>query len=104
MNDHLSSVGNPAPPRPRSPEAFTSSISASRDLPSAFARTRRRSTATARPSPWDGWDAGSPLRVPLEQPGDRFGRDALDEIVVDEDRRREAARAEALDLDHGEAA
>jgi len=29
MNDHLVPVENPAPPRPRKPEAFTSSIIAS---------------------------------------------------------------------------
>src|ERR1043166_9094653 len=37
MNDHLSPVGNPAPPRPRSPEFFTSSTTA----PGASARLVR---------------------------------------------------------------
>gem|GEM_PF-4791985 len=29
MNDHFTPVGNPAPPRPRRPEAFTSSTTCS---------------------------------------------------------------------------
>ena len=37
MNDHLSPVGKPAPPRPRSPDDFTSSIVASRPISSARA-------------------------------------------------------------------
>ena len=40
---------------------------------------------------------------PCRMPGDPLRRDALDEIVVDQDRRGEAARAETLDLDDGEA-
>ena len=35
MNDHLSPVGNPAPPRPRSPDAFTVSMTCSRGVCSA---------------------------------------------------------------------
>jgi len=37
-NDHFMPVENPAPPRPRNPEFFTSLIMASASIPSAFAR------------------------------------------------------------------
>ena len=39
-----------------------------------------------------------------EDLGDALGRHRLQELLVDHHRRREAARAEALDLDHGEPA
>ena len=37
-NSHFDPQGNPAPPRPRSPEAFTSSITSSGNIPRAFSR------------------------------------------------------------------
>ena len=35
-NCHFMPVGNPAPPRPRRPDCFTASITASGAIPSAF--------------------------------------------------------------------
>ena len=37
-NDHFTPVGNPAPPRPRRPEAFTTSITSAGVMASAVRR------------------------------------------------------------------
>src|SRR5206468_6400568 len=117
MNDHFTPVGNPAPPRPRRPDSFTTATISAGDIPSAFwsatypPRLRQPSRPIASWSPkylertTDSracGGCGNPMSAQRgEERGHRLRRHRLDELLVDHHRRGEAARAETFDLDHG---
>src|SRR5690349_18318433 len=118
MNDHFTPVGNPAPPRPRNPESFTTFTSSAGGVPSARSnaayppRARQPLSVRASASPkyfertvvsrgcglW-----GKPiLLVSGKKFGNAFRRDRLDEVFIHHHRSRETTSAEALHLDDGE--
>src|SRR6267378_6972673 len=65
------------------------------------ARPHRRSIATGRRSPWDAAYEGTPLAVLLHDLRHFLRPHVLDEVIVHEYGCREAAGAEAFDLDDG---
>src|SRR5437868_2235472 len=118
MNDHFTPVGNPAPPRPRSPDSFTMLTMSAGAMPNARSnatyppRLRQPSRVVAPISPkccdrtvvsLACGVCGKPiLFVSRKEVGNAFRRYRLDEILIDHHRRREPTRTEALDLDDRE--
>src|SRR5258705_13011042 len=117
MNDHFTPVGKPAPPRPRSPDSFTMATISAGVMPSAFCsatyppRLRQPSRPIASVSPKylerttdsrSCGGCGNPMSAQRgEERGHRLRRHRLDELLVDHQRRGEAARAETFHFDHG---
>src|SRR5690242_13281352 len=121
MNDHFRPVGNPAPPRPRSPDSFTMFTMSPGAMPSAFSSALypprffqpSRVRASASPKYCDntvvsrgcGW-CGKPMcsGQSCKKFGDFIGRHRFDELLIHHHGRREATSAQTLDLDDRELA
>src|SRR6266540_2284540 len=99
----LRPVGKPAPPRPRSVDVTSSSISASGSIARAFSSASYPPTARyssscvrSRSSTWASRRSRLGTEL-LDQRGNVLGRDRLPVAPVDDDHRRVAAAAGALD-------
>src|SRR5688500_18712527 len=107
MKLHLTPVGNPAPPRPRRPEAFTSSMIASRGVlserilrqaayPPSFSYTRSVQLSACESGSNTTWFiARATLLHPLQRPHRRFRSQVLVVDVIHHHHRRVVAGREA---------